>query len=231
MKYTFFLTILLGAFLITSSGYSQVVNEKTKKRISIGVGLSTDIMMKMPSGIKARAINQGVNVYGTYNIPFGKSNFSFAIGVGLSSHNIYGNFIVNSTPDSTQLIKIPDPVSYKRSKINLVYAEIPIEFRFKSKSKVSVGVGFKAGLMVGSNTKYVGDGPIITTNYTLNATGKQRVKILGIKNLEQITFGPTLRVGYKWFNLTGYYMISRLFTKDRGPDMYPISVGFILMPF
>ena len=96
---------------------------------------------------------------------------------------------------------------------------------------MSVGVGFKAGLMVGSNTKYVGDGPIITTNYTLNATGKQRVKILGIKNLEQITFGPTLRVGYKWFNLTGYYMISRLFTKDRGPDMYPISVGFILMPF
>ena len=119
MKHTFFLTILLAAFLITSSGYSQVVNEKTKKRISIGVGLSTDIMMKMPSGIKARVINQGVNVYGTYNIPFGKSNFSFALGVGLSSHNIYGNFIVNSTPDSTWLKKSRIPSVIKEAKSTL----------------------------------------------------------------------------------------------------------------
>jgi len=231
MKSTAFLTILLAAFLFTIPVYSQVVNEKTKKKISIGVGLNTDIMMKMPSGIKAWAINRGVNVFGTYNIPFGKSNFSFAIGVGLSSHNIFGNFIVNSTSDSTWLLKIPDSVNYKRSKITLAYGEIPIEFRFKSKSKVSVGVGFKAGILISSSSKYIGDGPIVTTNYTLNATGKQRAKFWKIENLEQFTYGPTLRVGYKWFNVTGYYMLSHLFVNNRGPEMYPISVGFILMPF
>jgi len=231
MKSTFSFTILLAVFLFTSPGHSQVVNEKTKKRISIGVGLSTDIMMNMPSGIKARAINHGATVFGTYNIPFGKSDFSFAIGVGFSSHNIYGNFIVNSTPDSTTLLKIPDSVSYKRSKLTVVYAEVPVEFRFKSKSKVTVAVGFKAGLMIGSSTKYVGDGPIVTSNYKLEETGKQRAKFLGIKNLEQFTYGPTLRIGYKWFNVTGYCMLSHLFVKNRGPEMYPISVGFILMPF
>jgi hypothetical protein len=231
MKSTVFLAILSAAILINSSGYSQVVTEKTKKKISIGFGLSTDIMMNMPTGIKARAINHGATVLGTYNVPFGKSDFSFAIGVALSTHNIYGNFVVNSTPDSTTLLKIPDSVNYKRSKITIVYAEIPIEFRFKSKSKVSVVVGFKGGLMIGSSTKYVGDGPIVTSNYTLQETGKQRAKFLGVKNLEQFTYGPTLRVGYKWFNVTGYYMLSHLFVKNRGPEMYPISVGFILMPF
>lgn len=231
MKSTAFLTILLAAFLFTIPVYSQVVTEKTKKKISIGVGLSTDIMINVPAGIKTWAINRGANVFGTYNIPFGKSDYSFAIGLGLSSHNIFGDFIVNSTPDSTTLLKIPDSINYKRSKINLTYAEIPIEFRFKSKSKVSVGVGFKAGFLIGSSSKYVGDGPIVTTNYTLNATGKQRVKFWGIKNLEQFTYGPTLRIGYKWINLTGYYMLSNLFVKNRGPEMYPISVGFILMPF
>jgi hypothetical protein len=231
MKSTVFLSLLISVFLVTSSGYSQVVTEKTKKKISIGVGLSTDIMMKMPSGIKAWAINRGANVFGTYNVPFGKSDFSFAIGVGISSHNIFGNFIVNSTPDSTSLIKIPDSIDYKRSKITLAYGEIPIEFRFKSKSKVSVGVGFKAGILLGSSSKYIGDGPITTTNYTLNATGKQRAKFWGIDNLEQFTYGPTLRIGYKWINVTGYYMLSNLFTKNRGPEMYPISVGFLLMPF
>jgi hypothetical protein len=207
MKRTFFLTFLLTAFLFASQGYSQVVNEKAKKKISIGVGLSTDIMMKMPSGIKARAINQGVNVFATYNVPFGKSNFGFAIGLALSSHNIFGNFYVNSTSDTTTLVKIPDSVSYKRSKMTLAYLEIPLEFRFKSKSKVSVGVGFKGGFLIGSNTKYVGDGPIVTTNYTLNATGKQRAKFWGIKNLEQFTYGPTLRIGYKWFNVTGFVLM------------------------
>jgi hypothetical protein len=231
MKINVFLAILLAAFLFSASGYSQVVNEKTKKKISIGVGLYTDIMMNMPSGVKAWAINRGATVFGTYNIPFGKSDFSFAIGVGISTHNIFGNFIVNSTADSTWLFKIPDSISYKRSKLTLAYAEIPVEFRFKSKSKVSVGIGFKGGILIGSFSKYVGDGPITTTNYTLNAIGKQRVKFWGIENLEQFTYGPTLRVGYKWFNVTGYYMLSNLFTKNRGPEMYPISVGFILMPF
>jgi hypothetical protein len=231
MKSIFFLAFFSAVILITSPGYSQVVNEKTKKKISIGVGLSTDIMINVPAGIKTWAINRGVNVFGTYNIPFGKSDYSFAIGVGLSSHNIFGDFIVNSTPDSTTLLKIPDSINYKRSKMTLAYAEIPIEFRFKSKSKVSVGVGFKAGILVGSSSKYIGDGPIITTNYTLNATGKQRSKFWKIENLEQFTYGPTLRVGYKWFNVTGYYMLSHLFVNNRGPEMYPISVGFVLMPF
>jgi hypothetical protein len=231
MKSKILFPVVLAAFLFTIAGNAQVVNEKTKKKISIGVGLYTDIMLNVPSNVKCWAINRGATVFGTYNIPFGKSDYSFAIGLALSSHNIYGNFVVNSTPDSTSLIKIPDSVSYKRSKMTLAYGEIPIEFRFKSKSKISVGVGFKVGILLGSFWKYKGDGPIVTANYTLNTTEKHRAKFYGIDNLEQFTYGPTLRVGYKWANLYGYYMLSHLFTKDRGPDMYPISVGFVLMPF
>jgi hypothetical protein len=222
-------------FLIITSlsiqGYSQVVNSATKKKISIGVGLSTDIMMKVPSGIKTWAINRGANVFATYNVPFGKSNFSFAIGLGIATHNIFGNFLVNSTPDSTALLKIPDSIDYKRSKLTLAYLELPIEFRLKTNNKISVGIGFKGGFMIGSYAKYVGNGIITTYNYTIPTTEKTRIKYWGIKNLETFTYGPTLRVGYKWFNVNGYYMISTLFTKGRGPEMYPISVGFVLMPF
>ena len=224
--------IFLATFLsFYFSGNSQVVNSATKKKISIGVGLSTDIMMNMPSGIKARAINHGANVFATYNIPFGKSNFSFAIGLGLASHNIYGNFVVNSTSDSTTLLKIPDSIDYKRSKLTLVYLEVPLEFRLKTNSKISVGLGFKGGFMIGSSAKYVGNGIITTSNFTIPTTEKTRLKYWGIKNLEQLTYGPTLRVGYKWINATAYYMLSTLFTKGRGPEMYPISVGLLLMPF
>jgi len=81
--------------------------------------------------------------------------------------------------------------------------------------------------------KYVGDGNIKTwdVNFDLNNThDKIRFKMMGIKNLEQWTYGPTLRIGYRWFNVTASYMLSPVFT-SKGPQMYPISVGFVLMPF
>ena len=88
MKRFHFIFFLLTFLIIYTTGYSQVVNATTKKKISIGVGLSTDIMMNVPSDIKTWAINRGANVIATYNVPFGKSPLSFAIGLGLSSHNI-----------------------------------------------------------------------------------------------------------------------------------------------
>jgi hypothetical protein len=116
--------------------------------------------------------------------------------------------------------------------MTLVYAEVPLEFRMKTKSKVSVGVGFKGGYMIGSSAKYVGNGIITTSNFTIPTTEKTRIKYWGIKNLTSFTYGPTVRVGYKWFNVTGYYMLSTIFVDGpKNPEMYPISVGFLLMPF
>ena len=227
--------ILLFLFAgILTQVHAQVVNETAKRKISFGVGLFTDVMTKFPSGVKPRTINQGFNVFGTYNIPFGKSNFGFAIGLGITAHNIFGNFIVNRTQDSTKLVKIPDTVSYKRSKMTLAYLEIPIEFRFKSKSKISVGIGFKGGFLIGSNTKYVGDGNVnISSGFmpTPNYSEKTKVKFWGIKNLESFSYGPTLRIGYKWFNVNASYMLSSIFVKSSGPEVVPLSIGFLLMPF
>ncbi len=223
----------LSCLILVPSVRSQVVNEVTKKKISVGIGMFTDIWMNMPSNVKSRTINQGFQVFALYNTPFGKSNFGFSIGLGLSAHNLYGNFLVDRLKDSTFLKPIPSNVSYKRSKIALAYLELPIEFNFKSKSKVSVGLGFKVGMLVGSNTKYVGSADSLVTNnyYIHNGGEKIRFRVWGLKNLEQFTYGPTLRVGYKWFNLTGYYMLSSVFNKTRGPEMSPISVGFVIMPF
>lgn len=231
MKRTIQYVTLILLTCIISQVNGQVVNEKAKKKISIGVGLYTDILVKFPSGVKPRTINQGFTVFGTYNVPFGKSNFGFAIGLGLSSHNIYGNFVIDKNADSTWMMKIPDSVSYNRSKINCVYLEAPMEFRFKSKTKISVGIGFKVGFLLGSSSKYVGTGEITTNQYQLISGEKTRVKFWGIKDLETFTYGPTFRIGYKWFNVNASYMLSSLFKKGRGPEVVPLSVGFVLMPF
>jgi hypothetical protein len=211
--------------LVPNTGQAQVVNAATKKKISIGVGLFNDFWLNPPTDMKVRAINQGVQVFGTYNMPFGKSNFSFAIGVGISIHNLYWNYRFQGDSVSFQFVKIEDSLDYKRSKLTMPYVEVPLEFRLKTNNKISVGIGFKVGYMVYAHAKYVGD------DYLFNSANTLKASFKGIQNIEKFAYGPTLRLGYKWFNVSGYYSLSSVFQKGKGPDMYPISVGFVLMPF
>jgi hypothetical protein len=224
------LLFLLAFLLIQPAAKSQVMNETAKKKVSIGFGMFNDFVMNVPSGLKTRTINQGVNVFALYNLPFGKSNFGFSLGLGLTAHNIYGNFLVNKSGDTTKLVKIPADVNFKRSKMTIVYLEIPLEFNLKTKSKVNVALGIKVGYLIGSHTKYVGN---VTDSsiYMYNTTSKVRIKEMGIPNLQQFCYGPTFRIGYRWISIDGQYMLSTLFSKNHGPDMYPISVGLVLMPF
>lgn len=225
------LLFILAFMLVQQPVKSQVVNETAKKKFSIGFGLFTDIMQKVPSGIKTRNINQGVNIFALYNLQFGKSPFGFAIGLGIDVHNVYGKFLVDKSGDSTILVKVPDSVNFKRAKISLAYLEVPIQFYVKTESKVNVALGFKAGMLIGSHTLYVGNGGVKTYAFESYSASRVKIKNIGIPNLSQFTYGPTFRIGYRWINADCYYMLSTLFNKNHGPDMYPISVGLVLMPF
>ena len=203
---------------------AQVLNETTKKRIGIGIGMITDIWQNVPGGVKSRTINQGFHAYVLYSVPFGKSRFGFGVGLGISVHNLYGNFTVSGKNDTTKFVKIPDSVSYKRSKISLPYLELPIEFHYTSKGKFALGVGFKVGYLVGASTKYVGD-DIQSPHEGI------WVKERNLKNLDYFAYGPYLRIGYKWFHLYGYYQLSEVFKKGVGPAIAPITLGFLIRPF
>jgi hypothetical protein len=222
--------LFLTAFLLLEApAHSQVVNETTKKKFNIGFGMFNDFVLNVPSGLKTRAIDQGVDLFALYNLPFGKSNFSFSIGLGMSAHNIYGNYTVNKVGDTTKLEKIPVDVSYKRSKMTVVYLEVPLEFNLKTKSDVKITVGGKVGYLIGSHAKYVGNA--IDSMYMFNPGSKIKLKQQGIPNLQQFSYGPTVRVGYKWIAINCQYMLSTLFIKDHGPDMTLISVGLVLVPY
>jgi hypothetical protein len=57
------------------------------------------------------------------------------------------------------------------------------------------------------------------------------VKFKDVPNIEKLRYGVTARVGWKFINLMGFYSLTDLFTKDKGPEIYPISIGISLMPF
>ena len=79
------------------------------------------------------------------------------------------------------------------------------------------------GYLIDSKQKYKGD------RYDEAVMVKEKTKT--IRQLEDWSYGFTLRVGYKFVSLYGYYQISNIFQRGKGPEMNPISVGITITPF
>lgn len=225
------LTIL--SIFILGVAFSQV-NETTIRKFNLGVGISTDIWQGLPPGMDTRTINQGAQVFGMYNHRVNESSIYFAGGIGVSTHNLYSNsYIVDIKADSIDFRAIPDNISYRRSKICLAYIDVPLEFRIKTDKQFRIAFGFKFGFKINAHTKYVGNRFSIDENGDAQPLDAVDVieKQKDIKQIETWRYGPTFRIGYKWFNVTVYYQLSKVFKVDKGPELYPVSVGIAIIPF
>lgn len=223
------ITIIFVLAIATLSSFSQEITESTRKNFSTVIDVFTDIYSNEPKGIETRTINQGMNVSGLYDYRLGKSNLSVAIGVGLGAHNFYSNaFPVADSNGVTELVRIKTlypGTEYKKNKISYTYFDIPIEFRLRTKDEFRAAVGFKMGWLIDSHTKYKGD------DYLFETTDELGVKFRDVRNVETFRYGFTARAGWKFINLMGFFSLTDIFKKGKGPDVYPISVGISLMPF
>lgn len=261
--------LIICCLLAVSSVFAQKdTDEKTNKNKTkplarldqadrVIVDVFTDIWMNAPgdSVMSISAINRGANAYFMRDIPIGKSNFSFAIGAGISCHNLYSDAwpVRESVADTnsafgyvftgrTAFQKLPDlvgatDVSYKNNKLTRVFIDVPIEFRFRTKNdgqKFKFALGIKAGYLLSSHTKYRGDDIIYnyqTSTWGLNSEETVKSKFYKVPNLEVYRIAPTLRVGWGWVNVSASYSLTNLFKKNKSDyDMYPISIGLSITP-
>ena len=251
MKKIMFVALCLALSYSLSAQDKEDKKKTTFGKLSQADRIVTDIFTDMwimkgaaADSIDPKQINRGANVYIMKEFPFGTSNFSFATGLGISCHNLYSDATpINYTLDtngnrvyggSTVFTKIPSKstdgsqdIHYKNNKFTVVYADIPLEFRFRLKNNAfKFYLGGKIGLMLGNHTKYSGD------NYNEDSpTPTMKVKEYKIPNVNKVRYGITVRTGWKWIQAYGYLSLSDLFKKDKGPDMYPISVGLTISPY
>lgn len=248
--------IMFVALCLVLSYSLSAQDKEDKKKTTYGkliqadrvvADIFTDMWMRngaASDSITPKQINLGGNVYIMKEFPFGTSNFSFAVGLGVSCHNLYSdarpiNYTFDSTGNkayggATTFTKIPakstdgsQDIHYKNNKFTVVYADIPLEFRFRLKNNAfKFYLGGKFGVMLGNHTKYNGD------NYNEDyPTPTIKVKEYNIANMNRVRYGITLRTGWKWVQVYAYYSLSHLFKKDMGPEMYPISVGLTISPY
>ncbi|MBU0486735.1 MAG: PorT family protein [Bacteroidetes bacterium] len=246
-----FLTIL--TFVIFSGSiHSQTSSDdnlkpKMTKQEHFIVDIYSDIWTIKPDSIlKPEATNPGAAVFGLWDNPIGKSNFSLAFGIGISAHNIYTDkfpgdrFRIDTagyifSEEFTTFYNIPgtllngDKLEYKKNKISVAYVDVPVEFRFRTRSlekaKFRAAIGFRAGVMVGSKNKYKGD------DYVNNTDHQIKMKTHDIPFILPYRYGITARVGYSLLNLSVYYGLTKLFEKDKGPEISNLSVGISIIPF
>lgn len=254
MKKLIYLATLLCCTMLQTAVVAQEAIDKsepktgkkptdaTKKagRDRLVIDLFHDNWLTKPDTVTTKWYGRGIGVYSMLlDKNLIKKNVSFAVGVGLSSHNVYNNvFVEYYDIDSTLLTPVyanvtnattgvveKVSVDYKKNKINTTYVDVPVELRFRTNPNAKgrsfkLGLGARVGYLISAHTKYKGN----------DLTGLQReVKIKEVitknNNLNRFRYGLNARIGYGNINIFGFYSLSTLFEKNQGPEVVPFSVG------
>jgi len=223
--------VLIASFIFALSAIatppdSTQIKKKpvaAKDRILIGGGFAS--WLNAPSGVDIKfAGSRYFDAAVLYDYPLGTSPISLALGLGFSAQNISTNARFDTTGGVTSLVPYADSVysDIKRNKISTSYLNIPFELRFRSKPdkayrRWNVAAGFKFGILIQSHTKY--------------QDSKVKIKSYPVDNLNLLNYGPTFRFGYGQVSIYGYYALTNLFDKGKGPWVTPFNFGLVLSPF
>ncbi len=165
--------------------------------------------------------------YLCYDFLLGKketSNFSFAIGVGVSSSNFQlKNTKAELNISSPEILFNAFDSTYKRSKLNVTYLEAPLEIRYFS-NKINRNKGFKfaagvrVGYLVNTNSKIK---HLVGNNWVTTKESSKRYT-------QTWKFAPTVRVGWGNFSVFGSYNLTSVFKDANGPELYPYQIGIAI---
>jgi Skp family chaperone for outer membrane proteins len=161
-----------------------------------------------------------------FNIPFGKYA-GLTTGLGTSWNNYSFRNNVNFYKDSlgVMVAKPEKTRSYNRNSIHTWNFTIPLIFEFQIPAKHGPGVFIGAGVYGTAKVASWG-----TTEYQYDGV-KYEEKRKSDFMINSMRYGLTARIGLKYLRVFANYDLVPLFQKDRGPELYPVSVGIMLISF
>ncbi len=205
-----------------SAEKKEPAENEASDRIVFGFSLDNWIYDKDEiDSLETKWNSWGFHFYYMYDVPMGKSRFSFAPGVGFSASWVKNNSSLNDNVDSIGTFFQPIPTDYKRNSLAASYFDIPVELRYRSKpnsknKSFKLAVGCIGGVQLSNHT---------STKATINGDTKI-TKDYRWDDIAKFRFGPTFRIGYGAINIFAYYSVLSHFKKDNGPDVHPFSAGF-----
>jgi hypothetical protein len=173
-----------------------------------------DLKMEKSINVRINFLEQNVNLI--------KNHLGLVTGLGLNWVNYrFDNNIRLSNTDGYTSAKPENIVgtSYKKSKLVVNYLVLPVFLEYQTNSKANLrsfhlAGGMEFGLKIGSHTKIV-----------YNDGKDRKEKERDGYNLNPFKADATVRVGWGKLNLYGTYAMTELFKAEKGPQLYPYSVG------
>ena len=230
MKHSLLVVFLLSTLALVSQ--ENEIKEITSYPNSvIQFNWSYNSFKEIPKGMNLSPMSTGIDIYALETLLGKKSFVSLAIGAGFSVQNYKSDsYLVNV--DSSYFTKIPDDLDYHKNKITTVFVDIPIELRFRSRPKARdkagivrkrnfrFTVGFKIGYNIQRYMKYDGK-DYRSENYGIQIKYKE----YRLNNLLLYRYGVSSSIGIGKVSIYGYYSLTNLFIKDKGPELIPFSIG------
>jgi hypothetical protein len=158
-----------------------------------------------------------------------KDYIGLIVGAGLT-YNSYGlkNNVDVSTRDSsaTFAFAIDDSIrDYSKNKFRASYIHVPLMLEFNTSQDNDRSFHVAAGVIGGWKM-----GSIVKQKWE-DQNDKHQARRKSDFNLSPFTLDATARVGYKNFTVFATYGLTSLFEKNKGPEVYPVTVGLQIVPF
>jgi hypothetical protein len=206
------------------SGFEMGLNNFVNADFSTSLSNEMEYMSLRSS----KSFNVNIN-FMQYNLRIAGDNFGLVTGMGLEFNDYRFRNNVSITPDGGTIV----PVDYdlagmdmEKTKLSTSYLTIPLLVEFQTphavrSHRVHMSAGVIGGVRLGSHTKTV----------YREGGRKMKDKVKDDFYLSPFRYGFTFRAGYRNLNLFANYYATPLFEKNRGPELYPFSIGLSLLGF
>ena len=165
-------------------------------------GVTYNRLLNKPKDFDQNGFSTGLTAGFLRDMPINKNRtLAFAAGLGVSYNKYHQNLLVTEAAGDRNY-EVIDENTYSRNKMEQVFIDLPIEFRWRNSTPEShkfwrVYTGFKIRYLVLSKTKYEGQGSTIT--------------VLKNEDFNKIQYGPYIAFGFNTWNFQAYYGVNPLF--------------------
>ncbi|MBL4710272.1 MAG: PorT family protein [Flavobacteriales bacterium] len=172
-----------------------------------------------------KSLEIAINIWEKY-MPITKEKFGLMTGLGIkyNGYSLKNDVLVVNQSDST--FGVEDPTkNLSKNKFKTTSLQVPFMLETNlgkdAEHSFHLAVGAMVNWRIGSKTKqkYKQDGE------------RFKKKDKNDFNINPFQFAAVARLGYGDFTLYASYSLTPLFEKDKGPEVYPFTVGLSLVSF
>ncbi len=211
--------------IVKPKEYNSEVNIEAGLDVGVNLLLTPNGSTTMPKEAEWLDLNHSRSLSWRLQVlsaqfPLHKNYIKVKTGVGFA-WNSYGlkNNVTLQTRDSSAVYAITDSsIHYNKNKFRVSYVTLPLLLQFNSDAD-DLKFHFTAGVIGGWNM-----GSLIRQKWEQEGR-ESTYKRKDDYNINPFTLDATARIGYKNFTLFATYGLTSLFEKNKGPEVYPMTVG------